>query len=90
MGEEGEGGWEVSYQEEDSLDSATKLSPGLGFLGVHEQVGWDTLDGHTLVPGQHPDDHVWNTVLGLECERDGTQFWGWNVKGMEHSFGAGM
>ena len=64
--EEGEGGWEVSYHEEDSLDSATKLSPGLGFLGVHQQVGWDTLDGHTLVPRQHPDDHVWNTVLGLE------------------------
>ena len=75
-GEEGMRGWKeelhslcphaVSYHEEDGLDPATKLATGLGRLGIHQQVGWDTLDSHTLVPGQHPDDHVWNTVLGLE------------------------
>jgi len=29
-------------------------------------VGWDTLDSHTLVPSQHPDDHIWNRVLVLD------------------------
>ena len=59
----------MSYYEEDGLDFATKFS--LGRLGIHQQVGGNTLDSHTLVPSQHPDDHIWHTVLGLERGRTG-------------------
>ena len=55
----------VPYCEEDGLDFATQLPPGLGDGGVHEQVGGDALAGHTFVTRQHPDDHIRNAVLGL-------------------------
>ena len=60
-----------SHGKKYSLDFAAQLPSGLASCGIHEQVGGDSLIGHTLAPRQHPDDHIRNTVLGLEDKATG-------------------
>ncbi len=58
----------TAHIQEDRLHLPAHLPPGLGNAGVHEEVGGNPLAGLALVPRQHPDDHVWDAILGLDGE----------------------
>ena len=46
--------------------------------GVKDLIGWYTGIGHPLFSSQHPDDHVWQAILGLSsrgCRMRGMKIW---------------
>ena len=51
--------------EDDVLHLSAQFATSPFRSGVHEFVGRNALAGHTVIAGQHPNDDVRDTVLGL-------------------------
>lgn len=54
-----------THLQDDILDLSAQSATPLAVRGVHELVGGKALAGHTVFAGQHPNDDIWDTVLGL-------------------------
>ena len=54
-----------TYCKDYGLHLATVLSTALANSRVHQFMGGDALHSHSLVLGEHPDYHIWDTILGL-------------------------
>ena len=57
----------VTYHKKYSLYLATVFATAFPNSRVHQFMGGNAPDGHTLVVGEHPNYHIRNTILGLKC-----------------------
>ena len=57
----------VTYHKKHGLYLATVLATAFPDSRVHQFMGGNALDGHTLVVGEHPNYHIRDTILGLIC-----------------------
>ena len=55
----------MTYCKEYGLYLSTVLSTALPNSRVHKFMGGNAFDSHTFVVREHPNYHIWDTILGL-------------------------